>query len=206
MEKTLKQQRSVVLLGTMILLIGFLYYKMQILTRNNNGAPKDLPTNLTDCIPTFADGGGPYYKTNAPFRKDIAPKQNNGEKLIVAGKVLKNDCKTPVANAVLDIWQADELGYYQDEWYRGKIKTNQNGEYTFETVVPKGYGEGTGYRPPHIHFKIFKDSTEIITSQMFFPEVKDREGFDNAYIMKLETSKQNGSKLHKDNHDIILPI
>ncbi len=158
-----------------------------------------------DCIPTFADGGGPYYQENSPFREKIVPENNEGIKLLVSGKVLLNDCKTPVSNAVIDIWQANESGDYQDEWYRGKINTDNKGSYSFETVVPKGYGEGTGYRPPHIHFKIFVDDQEIITSQMFFPEVKGTPGFEDAYIMKVEETERSGDRILEANHNIILP-
>jgi protocatechuate 3,4-dioxygenase beta subunit len=163
------------------------------------------PTPKIGCKPTFRDGGGPYYKPNSPFREKIVPEINNGEKLIVTGKVLKTDCATPVPNAVVDIWQANETGSYQDEWYRGRIKSDDSGNYKFETVIPKGYGEGTGYRPPHIHFKIFAGGKEIITSQMFFPEAKGKSGFDEAYIMKVETAGDSGSKVHNGYHNIILP-
>lgn len=157
------------------------------------------------CVPTFVDGGGPYYKENAPFREKIVPSETNGEKLIVRGRVLKNDCATPVEGAVLDIWQASENGSYEEEYYRGKVRSGEDGEYEFETVVPKGYGEGTAFRPPHIHFKVFIDDRQIITSQMFFPEVRGRQGFNDAYIMSLKSTKHFGKYSHEGQHDIILP-
>lgn len=157
------------------------------------------------CVPAFVDGGGPYYKSNVPFRKKITPDQNDGEILIVKGKVLKNDCKTSVQGAVIDIWQASEEGSYEDQYYRGKVKSDRNGEYMFETVMPKGYGKGTAYRPPHIHFKIFINNAEVITSQMFFPEAKGKPGFEEAYIMNLESKKFFGKVRHCGYHDIILP-
>lgn len=157
------------------------------------------------CVSTFVDGGGPYYKSNAPFRKKITPDQNDGEKLIVKGKVLKNDCKTSVEGAVIDIWQASEEGSYEDEYYRGKVRSDKDGNYSFETIMPKGYGEGTAYRPPHIHFKIFINNSEIITSQMFFPEAKGKPGFEEAYIMNLESKRLFGKVRHYGYHNIILP-
>jgi len=184
-----------ILLGTISLVALFSWAQTQTKSQSVN----------TECISTFADGGGPYYKNNSPFRRTIAPDKTGGEKLVVSGRVLKNDCFTPVENAVIDIWQANEEGSYQDEYYRGKVRSDKNGEYIFETVVPKGYGEGTGYRPPHIHFKVFVNEEEIISSQMFFPEVRGREGFDDAYIMTLESKELFGNKIHKGIHNIILP-
>ncbi len=164
-----------------------------------------LSKSPQECKPTFPDGDGPYYKQNSPMRAKLVPDKNNGEKLIVKGKILQNDCKTPVANAILDIWQANEKGNYQDEWYRGKVQVNSKGNYTFETVVPKGYGEGTAYRPPHIHFKVFVENKLIITSEMFFPEVKGKPGFNDEYIMDLKTKEKNEKNEHQGYHDIILP-
>lgn len=186
-----------------IVLVSILYLYLQAQT-NKSSEPtianyqdeKDI-----DCTPTFMDGGGPYYQPNIPFRDMIAPDENNGDSLVVEGRILQNDCETPVANATLDIWQANESGNYEDEWYRGKVKTDSKGNYTFETVVPQGYGEGTGYRPPHIHFKVHINGNVVVTSQMFFPEAKGKPGFDDAYIMKVEES---GDQL-LGYHDIILP-
>lgn len=158
-----------------------------------------------NCVPTFMDGGGPYYKPDSPFRSKIVPDDNKGEKLVVTGRLLRNDCNTPVPGAVIDIWQANESGNYEDEWYRGRITSDKEGNFVFESVIPKGYGEGTGKRPPHIHFKVFENGAEIITSQMFFPEISGTEGFDDAYIMKLETTTKSGTSVHSGYHDIILP-
>ena len=123
----------------------------------------------------------------------------------MTGKILQKDCTTPAAGAVLDIWQANESGSYHDEWYRGKVRADNEGNYTFESVIPKGYGEGTGYRPPHIHFKVFKEAAEIITSQMFFPQVRGTPGFEDAYIMQIKSDTENGLPVHFGTHNIILP-
>ena len=77
--------------------------------------------------------------------------------------------------------------------------------YFFETVIPKGYGEGTGYRPPHIHFKVFLNDKEVITSQMFFPQIKGTPGFEDAYIMKLDRKMDSGKITNEGHHNIILP-
>lgn len=199
MIKKISSVRIVYILPILCILFGLtaLFFWMQI-QANPVGVKKE-------CIPTFADGGGPYYKNDSPFRTKIVPDKTEGEKLTVSGRVLEKDCKTPVEGAVLDIWQANEEGSYQEKYYRGKVRSDNNGEYTFETVVPKGYGEGTGYRPPHIHFKVFVNDVEIVTSQMFFPEVRGREGFNDAYIMTLESKELFGKKTHKGFHNIILP-
>ncbi len=157
------------------------------------------------CKPTFADGDGPYYLPNAPFRDSLAPTNNHGQPLVVSGTLLQNDCLTPISDAVIDIWQANEDGVYVDDWYRGKIRTDAQGKYQFESVMPKGYGEGTAHRPPHIHVKIYLKDQLIITSEMFFPEVKGTPGFDDAYIMTTTIKKKDGVETIYGNHDLVLP-
>lgn len=193
-----------------ILLVSFL----TLLTAgcSTQKAPAPTPTPVDEqrvslrppCVPTFVDGGGPYYKLNAPKRSELAPKNSKGEVLFVTGRVLANDCATPVANVTVDIWQANESGSYEDEWYRGQITSNDRGEYAFSTVIPKGYGEGTGYRPPHIHFKIWKDGKEIITSQMFLPASR-AQGIEEPYIMTLTKTTEDERTFYRGTHDIILP-
>ncbi len=191
----------------LLLILGFSTNLLQFNPQPNS--PQEAKINnipARHCQPTFADGGGPYYLPNSPFRSKIVPEINKGERLIVTGKVMRKDCQTPISGAIVDIWQANESGDYEDSWYRGQIITDQDGKYTFETVVPKGYGEGTGYRPPHIHFKVFIDNAEIITSQMFFPEARGKAGFDDAYIMQVSSSTESGKPTHQGYHDIVLPI
>lgn len=163
-------------------------------------------TEAQPCLPTFKDGGGPYYLPDQPFRENIAPNENDGERLVVQGRLLESDCSTPISEGVLDIWQANEDGNYENEWYRGQVVADEQGFYAFETVIPLGYGEGTAYRPPHIHFKVHIDGEEQITSQMFFPEIQGTPGFKDEYIMAVDTKTPIlGEPIHYGYHNIILP-
>lgn len=204
------KKQHLILLGLLVVMCGLVVWNTDrianpqtqrtVATNPQLATPKPPP----GCIPTFADGGGPYYQENVPFREDIAPEINDGEKLIVSGKILLNDCKTPLPGAILDIWQANESGSYDDEWYRGKVTAQEDGSYTFASVLPKGYGEGTGYRPPHIHFKVFEGDRELIISQMFLPAARTQQ-IEEAYIVNLVTQEEDGETVHYASHDIILP-
>ncbi len=166
--------------------------------------PDSIASPNLNCTPTFVDGGGPYYKPDSPFRQYLAPTENVGQKLIVTGKVLKNDCQTPFPGTTLDIWQANESGSYQDEWYRGRVRVLADGNYIFETVIPLGYGEGTTYRPPHIHFKVFEGAREVITSQMFLPAAREQQ-IEGTFIVKVEEKEEGGKKVYYATHDIVVP-
>lgn len=191
-----------ILLGVLSLFWLFVRYKSNSYSHLESDSLKIATTqNAAGCVPTFLDGGGPYYEPDTPFRENIAPEDHSGTVLKVTGKVLNSDCTSSVSGVIVDIWQANESGNYDDVWYRGRVQTSADGSYTFTTVIPKGYGEGTAFRPPHIHFKIWQESTEIITSQMFLPESR-AQGIEEAYIMEV-SQLEDGSFLGK--HDIILP-
>ena len=147
-----------------------------------------------------------YYLPGQPFREKVVPDDHNGRTLLVSGQLWESDCVTPIADAVIDIWQADETGEYQDEWYRGQIRTGSDGEYKFETVMPLGYGEGTAYRPPHIHFKVHIDGRLVATSQMFFEDVRGRTGFNDAYIIPVNTKERDGEEVLVGIYQIVLDV
>src|SRR5581483_202489 len=68
----------------------------------------------------------------------------------------------PLPGATLDVWQAGPpdargLGSYDMETYdlRGRITADENGKYSFSTVIPGHYSlngdDQPPYRPEHIH-------------------------------------------------------
>jgi len=126
---------------------------------------------------------GPYYKPNAPTRADQSvceyQKVKNGTQLLVQGRIFNSDCSKSV-EALVDVWTADPQGVYSphskdspDFLCRGKVKSDANGNYKFLTVIPGHYKAGSGFRPAHIHFKIFSlpeknPSKENLMTQLYF--------------------------------------
>jgi len=162
-----------------VLLSAFVVTSVVLLNRNSSTTNNSqrIPTltqreavneNLPEnCRLTPQDSEGPYYIANVPFRDNLAPEVTT-QKLVISGKILYQDCVTPLAYAILDIWHADENGDYQDELFRGKVKADRQGNYKFTTILPSPYGSGAASRPRHIHYKVFKEEEELLTSQMYF--------------------------------------
>ena len=75
----------------------------------------------------------------------------------------------PVANALIDFWQADARGAYDNSGYRfrGHQLTDAKGQYTLFTVVPGLYPG----RTKHIHVKVQAPRKPVLTTQLFFPGV-----------------------------------
>ena len=120
-----------------------------------------------ECI-TTNDILGPYFIEGAPNIYNIAPTISEEPRLFITGTIYAKDCVTPIPNAIIDIWQANNNGAYEDISYRGKLFTDEGGNYAFESIQPGKYLNGSYYRPSHIHYKvIYKNNPEFIT-QLYF--------------------------------------
>jgi len=132
------------------------------------------PDAAVGCSPTEADAKGPFFEAGAPKRTRIAGDGEPGEQLLLDGTVLERDCETPVAFALLDVWQADAEGRYYaagDTNYRlrGQIVTDAQGRWRLHTVLPGHYENGPGaWRPAHIHFTVSAPGFASVTTQLYF--------------------------------------
>jgi protocatechuate 3,4-dioxygenase beta subunit len=119
-----------------------------------------------DDDPTPEVTEGPYYTPNTPLRRTLATAGMPGRRLTVSGRVLSTDCK-PVARALIDFWQCDSKGVYDNQGYRlrGHQFTDAQGRYRLNTIVPGIY---TG-RTRHIHVKVQAPRQPVLTTQLFFP-------------------------------------
>ncbi len=125
----------------------------------------------SDCA-TTNDILGPFYRPNAPERKNMLIKGVDGNQITIKGTVFGDDCKTPLKNAKVEIWHCDTAGDYDNDTaefrHRATALTNKNGGYEFRTIIPGKYLNGRLYRPAHIHFRVSgKDHKELI-SQIYF--------------------------------------
>lgn len=107
-----------------------------------------------------------------------------GERIVVAGRVLDEGGR-PVANTLIEVWQANAAGRYihvNDQHDApidpnflgaGRCVTDSEGRYTFHSLKPGAYpwaNHANAWRPAHIHLSLFGPSiaTRLVT-QMFFP-------------------------------------
>jgi len=127
-----------------------------------------------DCDKTTLDyyGEGPFYTQNPPeiSNDKLAKDTETGTKIIISGRVKNLDCTEYIPNTIIDIWHANDAGSYDNSGYnlRGKTKSNAQGFYTFESIKPGKYLNGSQYRPSHIHFKITPPGYPELTTQLYF--------------------------------------
>lgn len=129
---------------------------------------------LVVCNPTTLDlyGEGPFYTENPPTIEahQLANADEEGERIIISGRVYNLECTEVIPNTIIDVWHANHAGQYDNDTYnlRGKTTTNEQGFYMFETIKPGKYNNGGQFRPSHIHFKITAPGFSELITQLYF--------------------------------------
>lgn len=140
------------------------------------------------CTPNTV--AGPFYRTDAPDRAYGASLSldGRGTPLAVTGRVLSLG-GAPVAGALIEVWQANGLGKYENQEpdlqpennLRGRLRSDDLGRFAFRSVMPAGYALpsdgpvgalmrrlGLGLdRPAHIHFRVSAPGHERLTTHIF---------------------------------------
>lgn len=106
-----------------------------------------------------------------------------GERMILHGRVLDENAR-PVANTLVEIWQANASGRYRHrkDGYLGALDpnfggcgrtlTDAEGRYAFRTIKPGPYpwlNHVNSWRPRHIHVSVFGTSfSQRLITQLYF--------------------------------------
>jgi protocatechuate 3,4-dioxygenase beta subunit len=164
--------------------------------------PPTPPCDDGDDDPTPAQTEGPYYTPNTPERVSLLEPGMAGTKLVLTGYVLATDC-TPVARALLDFWQADDQGQYDNAGYRlrGHQFTDDQGRYTLESVVPGLYPG----RTRHIHVKVQAPNRPVLTTQLYFPG-ESRNRNDGIFREDLVMAVQDSADGKAASFDFVLDL
>lgn len=151
------------------------------------------------CVVRPQQTEGPYFVDAKLDRSDIRSDPATGvvsvgTPLALGFRVFRvgsGSC-TPLAGAIVDVWQCDAAGVYSDvrdmnnlfnttgkKFLRGFQKTDASGEAKFATVYP-GWYQG---RAVHIHFKIRTSGAtraQEFTSQLYFDDALNQQVFAQA--------------------------
>jgi protocatechuate 3,4-dioxygenase beta subunit len=138
-------------------------------------APSLLPTPAcgAPAKATAAQTEGPYFKRSSPLRQSLLEGGTAGDKLTLTGRVLDTRCQ-PVAKALLDFWQADADGAYDNRGFRmrGHQFSDTRGAFHLDTVLPGLYPG----RTRHIHVKVQAPGGPVLTTQLYFPDEAANRG------------------------------
>ena len=151
---------------------------------------------------------GPFHVKNAPKRKmgDNINYDGKGEPAFIFGNVKNTDGK-PIKGASIDVWQANDDGFYDiqqpevqpDMNLRGIFSTKEDGEYSFKSVKPKHYSiptdgpvgkmlSSTGrhpFRPAHLHYIVSAKGYKSVVTHVF---VKGSQYLDSDSVFGVKDS------------------
>lgn len=168
------------------------------------------------CVVTPAQTEGPYFVDERLNRVDIRSDPGTGK--VSAGSQLDmemrvyqiaNGACTPMAGAMVDIWQCDAMGLYSgvrdtngyfntagQKFLRGYQVTDSSGIARFTTVYP-GWYQG---RTVHIHFKVRSTAggrNLEFTSQLYFGDA-----FTDQVLAKAPYNTKSGTRVLNDRDGI----
>jgi hydroxyquinol 1,2-dioxygenase len=133
---------------------------------------------------------GPFYRDDAPELADGSDLSRDGvgEPMLVSLQVTDLG-GTAVAGALVDVWQANAYGRYENQDpdlqpefnLRGRMRTGSDGRLTYRTVKPRGYflpedgpvGRLLNQlglrleRPAHLHFKVTAPGFRTLVTHVF---------------------------------------
>ena len=133
---------------------------------------------------------GPFFKPSSPERAELLEAGMPGQPIELVGFVISRTCK-PLAGALLDFWQADDKGRYDNSGFRlrGHQFSDAEGRYRLRSIVPGVY---VG-RTRHIHVKVQPRGGRVLTTQLYFPgEAQNRaDGLFRSELL-MRTAKNAG--------------
>lgn len=155
---------------------------------------------LVDAINNRKPSGASESTVLGPFHVEGAPElpmganiclDSKGEDMVIAGRILDTEGR-PIENAVIDVWQANDEGFYDVQQQgiqpafnlRGVFRTGADGRYWFRAVKPKFYpipDDGPvgkllrqlgrhPYRPAHLHYILKAEGFETLVTHIFDPD------------------------------------
>ncbi|MGW4455827.1 dioxygenase family protein [Streptomyces albidoflavus] len=167
------------------------------------GGPLD-PTPACDDgdDPTPEQMEGPYFKPNSPLRTSLAEPGTPGTPLTVGGYVFDRGCR-PLAGVLLDFWQADDGGAYDNAGFRfrGHQFTTAAGEFRLTTIVPGLYPG----RTRHLHVKVQPPGGQVLTTQLYFPG-EPRNATDALFDPALLMNVRDAGGGREATFDVVLAV
>jgi protocatechuate 3,4-dioxygenase beta subunit len=153
-------------------------------------APTPACSDGDDITPSQTPG--PFFKPRSPERTSLVEPGMRGAKIVLTGNVVTRSCK-PVAGALVDFWQADASGAYDNTGYRlrGHQFADSQGQYRLETIVPGLYPG----RTRHFHVRVQAPNRPVLTTQLYFPGEPEnkRDGIFNPKLI-INLRESSGGK------------
>ncbi|MFI8401713.1 carbohydrate-binding protein [Streptomyces sp. NPDC085463] len=165
-------------------------------------APELTPACDDGDDPTPEQIEGPYFKPNSPLRSSLLEGNTPGVRLTVSGYVFGLACR-PISGVLLDFWQADTNGAYDNTGFRfrGHQFTGADGSFKLTTIVPGLYPG----RTRHIHVKVQAPGRPVLTTQLYFPG-EPRNNTDSIFDPRLLMTVRDAGGAREAAFDFVLNV
>ncbi len=138
---------------------------VSIEVKNTNRSFDEMQTQRPDCEWCGANEA----PADISWETTIAKEDVEGERMILEGTVYEADSTTPAKNVILYAYHTNHEGIYEKKgnesgngvrhgYLRSWIKTNEKGQYRFQTIKPAPYPSHA--EPAHVHFTLLRDDFE----------------------------------------------
>ncbi len=148
--------------------------------------------------PTPSTGTGPEFTENAPFSATLWREGDPGERLMLTGRVIDVN-GGPITGAVVHIWQADGGGSYHPDAYRGKVSTDETGNYAFRTAVP-----GNQWGVAHIHMQVTHDGFDTVSTRVEFKGDPALSQWSSDHAIVLEETNLDDFVVFVGEFDVVM--
>jgi protocatechuate 3,4-dioxygenase alpha subunit len=130
--------------------------------------------------PTPSQTVGPFFWFGLCERpcSDLVSSERPGA-LHISGSVF-DGAGEPVADAMVEVWQADEEGSYRGDFGWGRCGTDADGRFSFVTVKPGRASAANGEpQAPHLLVLVFaRGLLKPVLTRMYFPDEADANAAD----------------------------
>ena len=164
-----------------------------VLGKNTLWVPDELPL-------TPSQTEGPFYPETTIEQQlyndnDLSQKLGSheyakGQSVIVRG-VVQNRRGQPLADSIVEIWQACASGRYNHSWddenpslldnnfqFWGRAITDAEGRYEFKSIIP---GKYPGRTARHIHYRVDSPGYRRLSTQCYFSDYGEDNMQDGIY-------------------------
>ncbi len=160
-----------------------------------------------------------FFRRSAPFRAKVSPPGSAGVPLLIGGHVWGLNTRAPLRNAVVEVWQADASGRFDNDnpakppprdvfLYRARMLSDESGYFEFETVKPGAYQASQGkWRASHIRVRVQYPGYHPISTQIYFRgDLRQNEDpfFKSSLAIDLRELKLGGTVIKSGRFDMLL--
>ncbi len=164
---------------------------------------------------------GPYYPVEKPADRDsdlVALAGAAGDpagQVVAFGGTVYDAAGQPLEGITIEIWQTDASGVYdhprdpgtatrdRNFQFYGEATTGPDGAYAFRTLMPGEYEP----RPRHIHVRVRRGDTQLLTTQFYFAGEIDLRGADGLLLIDAQPLvEEDGRTILSGQRDIFLNV